>query len=419
MKTPYQKNTVKLTEQSVKAIRVTEKAQKFSDERGLYLYVTPSGLKSWRYDYRVEGKRVTVTFGRYPEVTLAAARKKHLEARSALANGIDPAQQKKVQKLERRNALSNTFDDVAKAWFDGKEARRSAVWRDTHSLYLRRDLSPFIGRLPLAEITGETLLAVLEKARERSGPRTADRVRQTAVQVFDHGKRKLKVSVNVARGLAGWTDGEMPAKQHRAWLKASELYDFLAALDAYPGYLTTKSAAILLLLTFVRKRELIHAKWSEFDFVARIWTVPPDRMKMPTEEKGRRHAGHQVPLSWQVIQILRELKPLCSGSAYLFPSNSSLEKPMSASTLNMMFQRMGYSGVLTPHGMRATASTILNERGFRGDVIERQLSHVERNEVRRAYNHAEFLDERRAMMQAWADYIDSARVKEQDNVEAA
>lgn len=145
----------------MKAIRVAEKAQKFSDEKGLYLYVTPSGLKSWRYDYRVEGKRVTVTFGRYPEVTLAAARKKHLEARTALANGTDPAQQKKIQKLERRNALSNTFDDVAKAWFDGKQARRSAVWRDTHSLYLRRDLSPFLGRVPLAEITGETLLAVL------------------------------------------------------------------------------------------------------------------------------------------------------------------------------------------------------------------------------------------------------------------
>lgn len=408
---PSQKNTVKLTEQSVKAIRVTEKAQKFSDEKGLYLYVTPTGLKSWRYDYRVEGKRVTVTFGRFPDVTLAVARKKHLEARAVLANGKDPAQQKKIQKLERRSVLNNTFDDVAKDWFNGKEGRRSAVWRETHSLYLRRDLSPVIGRLPLAEISGETLLAVLEKARERSGAKTADRVRQTAVQVFDYGKRKLKVSVNVARGLVGWTDGEMPAKQHRAWLRASELSDFLVALEAYPGYLTTKSAAALLLLTFVRKKELIHAKWSEFDFDSMIWTVPPERMKMPTEEKGRRHAGHRVPLSTQVIQILRELKPLCSGSEYLFPSNSSLEKPMSPSTLNMMFKRMGYDGMLTPHGMRATASTILNERGFRGEVIERQLSHVERNDVRRAYNHAEFIEDRRAMMQDWADYIDSVRVK--------
>lgn len=411
MNSPIQKNTVKLTEQSVKAIRVTEKPQKFSDERGLYLYVTPTGLKSWRYDYRVDGKRVTLTFGKYPDVSLAAARKKHLEARTSLANGADPAQQKKIQKLERSIALSNTFDDVAKAWFDGKKDRRSAVWRETHSLYLRRDLSPFVGTLPLSDISGETLLAVLEKARERSGPKTADRIRQTAVQVFDYGKRKLKVSVNVARGLAGWSDGEMPAKQHRAWLQASEIGGFLSALDEYPGYLTTKFAAILLLLTFVRKKELIHAKWAEFDLDSEIWTVPPERMKMPTEEKARRHAGHHVPLSKQVVQMLEELKPLCSGSEYLFPGNSSLEKPMSPSTLNMMFKRMGYDGLITPHGMRATASTILNEMGFRGDIIERQLSHVERNEVRRAYNHAEFMDDRRAMMQSWADYIDQVRAK--------
>jgi integrase len=418
MNTSIKANTVKLTDQSIKAIQVVEKAQKFADEKGLYLYVTPTGLKSWRYDYRSNGKRVTVTFGRYPEVSLATARRKHLDARAALASGTDPAQQKKIQKLERRNALSNTFDNVANAWFAGKEARRSAVWRETHSLYMRRDLSPYIGRLPLSEISSETLLAVLEGARVRSGAKTADRVRRTAVQIFDYGKRKLMVSLNIARGLAGWADGDMPAKQHRAWLKASELGGFLTALDGYPGYLTTKSAAILLLLTFVRKRELIHAKWNEFDFDTNVWTVPPERMKMPTEEKGRRHGGHQVPLSEQTIRVLRELKPLCSGSVYLFPSNSSLDKPMNASTLNMMFKRMGYDGLLTPHGLRATASTILNESGFRGDIIERQLSHVERNEVRRAYNHAEFIDDRRAMMQYWADYIDSARTAKMNTVEA-
>lgn len=409
MNTPISKNTVKLTDKTVKALEVTGSPQKFFDEKGLYLYVTEKGLKSWRYDYRVGGKRATVTFGRYPEVTLSLARKKHLEARTNLANGGDPAREKKVLKLERQNLLSNTFDDVAKAWYEGKEARRSDEWKESHSLYLRRDLSPSIGNLPLAEISGETLLSVLEKSRSRSGAKTADRVRQTAVQVFDYGKRKLKVSVNIAKGLVGWADGEMQPKAHRAWLKAGDLPDFLVALDAYPGYLTTKAAAQLLLLTFVRKRELIHARWLEFDLEKAIWTVPPERMKMPTEEKGRRDKGHQVPLSRQVIAILKELKPICSGSDYLFPSNASLEKPMSPSTLNVMFGRMGYGGLLTPHGLRATASTILNEMGFRGDVIERQLAHTERNEVRRAYNHAEFIDDRRVMMQGWADYIDSIR----------
>ena len=403
------KNTVKLTEKTVKLLPLPDTVVKIPDEKGLYLYVTPKGLKSWRYDYRAGGKRATVTFGRYPDVSLAEARRKHLEARSNLANGGDPAREKKVEKLVRQNLLVNTFDDVAKAWFDGKAARRSGVWRDTHSLYLKRDLSPSLGTLPLAEISGETLLAVLEKCRAKRGSKTADRVRQTAVQVFDYGKRKLKVTYNVARGLVGWTDGDMPAKEHRAWLKASELPAFLAKVDEYSGYLTTKFAATLLLLTMVRKRELTEAKWEEFDLEKAIWVVPAERMKMPTEEKALRHKGHEVPLSVQAVNALQELRPYCSGSDFLFPSNVSLDKPMSASTLNVMFKRMGYAGLLTPHGMRATASTILNEKGFRGDVIERQLAHVERNQVRRAYNHAEFLQDRREMMQAWADYIDEIK----------
>lgn len=400
------RNTVKLTDKFVKAIEPTDKPQKFADEKGLYLFVTPHGAKSWRYDYRIGGKRSTITFGKYPDVTLANARKKHLEARAKLANGGHPAQEKKVQKLERQNLQGNTFNDVAKLWFDSKSARRSQVWRDTHTLYLRRDLSPFIGTLPLAEITSETLLAVLEKCRDRSGILTADRVRQTAVQVFDYGKRKLKVTLNIARGLAGWTDGEMPKKKNRAWLKGKELPAFLDAVENYPGYLTTKFAVKLLLLTFVRKTEMIEAQWSEFDLDNALWTVPPERMKMPTEEKANRHNGHEVPLSRQALKYLKELKPLCSGSDFLFPSNVSLEKPMGHSTLNVMFKRLGYAGILTPHGIRATASTILNEQGFRGDVIERQLAHIERNQVRRAYNHADFFQERRALMQAWADYLD-------------
>lgn len=407
------KNTVKLTEKYVKSLPLPEKNVKIPDEKGLYLFVTPKGLKSWRYDYRLGGKRATVTFGKFPDVSLADARRKHLEARSNLANGGDPARKKKVEKLVRQNLLVNTFDDVAKAWFDGKVGRRSRVWSDTHSLYLKRDLSPSLGTLPLAEITGEALLAVLEKCRTKRGTKTADRVRQTAVQVFDYGKRKLKVTYNVARGLVGWAEGEMPGKEHRAWLKSAELPAFLAAVDEYSGYLTTKYAATLLLLTIVRKRELTEAQWKEFDLEKAMWVVPAERMKMPTEEKGRRHKGHEVPLSAQAVMALTELRPYCSGSDFLFPSNVSLEKPMSPSTLNVMFKRMGYAGLLTPHGMRATASTILNEKGFRGDVIERQLAHVERNQVRRAYNHAEFLEERREMMQAWADYLDEIKVAQQ------
>lgn len=401
------KNTVKLTEKSVASIQPSDKAQKFADEKGLYLFVSPVGTKSWRYDYRVSGKRSTLTLGKFPDLSLANARKKHLEARAKLAMGGHPAQEKKIHKLQKQVVQADTFAVTSKLWFDSKKSRRSQVWRDTHNLYLRRDLVPSIGNLPVGEISPEVLLGVLEKCRELRGIRTADRVRQTAVQVFDFAKRKLKVSSNVAASLVGWTDGEMPAKKHRAWLKADELPGFIAALESYSGYLTTKYAARLLLHTFVRKSELIEAKWAEFSFESAQWTVPPERMKMPTEEKGNRHKAHIVPLSSQVVALLKALKPLTSGSDFLFPSNSSLEKPMGHSTLNVMFKRLGYGGTFTPHGIRATASTVLNEKGFRSDAIELQLAHVERNSVRRAYNHSELIPERAALMQAWSDFVDA------------
>ena len=396
-----------LTKRLVEKATPTDKPQKLVDDRGLYLYVTPHGTKSWRFDYRFGGKRFTMTFGIFPEVTLDEARKQHLAARTKLAEGVNPSQKKKLEKLSQQVGLSNTFDKVATAWFDSKKERRSEVWRQGHQLYLKRDLSPAFGNIPLADITTEALLGVLEKVAKSSGVKTADRVRQTASQVFDFGRRKLKITANVARALAGWA--EIPAKKHRAWLKEAEVPAFLDALDEYPSYPTTKYAAKLLFLTFVRKGELRGAKWSEFDFDNALWVVPAERMKMLTEQKANRHNAHDVPLSRQALQLLEELRPISAGSEYLFPGIISLEKPIAGSTLNVMFARMGYSGLLTPHGIRATASTILNERGHRGDLIERQLAHVERNETRAAYNHAKYLEERRQMMQAWADIVDELR----------
>lgn len=385
----------------------TDKPQKLFDDRGLYLYVTPKGTKSWRFDYRFGGKRFTVTFGKFPEVTLDEARRRHLGARTSLAEGVNPAAAKKLKKSEQRVGLENTFDKVAEAWFNSKKDRRSAVWRQGHELNLSRDLSPAFGNIPIGDITTEALLGVLENAGKRSGIKTADRVRQTASQVLDFGRRKLRLSANVARALAGWA--EIPAKQHRAWLRESEVPAFLDALETYPSYPTTKYAAQLLFLTFVRKGELRLAKWSEFDFDNALWVVPAERMKLLTEHKANRHNAHDVPLSRQALQLLEELRPISAGSEYLFPGIISLEKPIAGSTLNVMFARMGYSGLLTPHGIRATASTILNERGHRGDLIERQLAHVERNGTRAAYNHAKYLEERRQMMQAWADIVDELR----------
>lgn len=351
-----------LSEKIAKEAKPTDKPQKLQHEKGLYLYVSPTGGKSWRFDFRFADKRYTLTLGKYPEVNFLSAQNKHLEARTKLADGVNPAQHKRIAKFERQVAQNNTFDEVAKAWYDSKAERRSAVWRTTHSLYLKRDLSPVLGKLPLPDITQAVLLGVLTKAEVRSGVKTADRVRQTAVQVFDYGVRKMKVTANLPRLMTGWA--EVPPKMNRPWLKENELPAFFDALEVYPGYLTTKGAVRLLFLTLVRKKELVQAKWSEFDLDEALWVVPPERMKMPTEQKENRHNAHDVPLSTQALALLKELKPITSGSEFLFPSNSSLEKPMSASTLNVMFQRMGFAGLLSPHGIRATASTILNERGY-------------------------------------------------------
>ena len=396
-----------LSEQIAKEAKPSDKPQKLPHEKGLYLYISPAGGKSWRFDFRFAGKRYTLTLGKYPEVNFLSAQNKHLDAKRKLEDGINPARHKRIAKSERQAAQNNTFDEVAKAWYDSKAERRSDVWRTTHSLYLKRDLSPSLGKLPLPDITQAVLLAVLTKAEKRSGVKTADRVRQTAVQVFDYGVRKMKVTTNLPRLMAGWA--EVPPKKNRPWLKESELPEFFDALEAYPSYLTTKAAVRLLFLTLVRKKELVQAKWAEFDLDEALWIVPPERMKMPTEQKDNRHNAHDVPLSRQALELLKELKPMSSGSEYLFPSNSSLEKPMSPSTLNMMFKRMGFAGLLSPHGIRATASTILNELGYNSDYIEKQLAHVERNSVRGAYNHAKYLTQRREMMQDWADYLDKLR----------
>jgi len=393
-----------LTKKIVKDVCASDRPQKLFDEKGLYLYISKSGGKSWRFDYRFGDKRFTLTFGLYPDVSLDEARKKHLEARGKIANDTDPALEKKLKRIEQGVALRDSFDNVAKAWYASKEERRSKVWKKTHQLYLDRDLLPKIGNLPLSSVTTEVLLAVLEQVEKRSGVKTADRVRQTCVQVFDFGMRKHKVTANVARALVGWA--EIPAKKNRAWLKESELPKFLDALETYPCFPTTKYAVRLLLHTFVRKAELLGARWDELDLNNAIWVVPAERMKMLTDKKTDRHNAHDVPLSRQALLLLKQLKPICAGSDYLFPGNSSLEKPLSHSTLNVAFNRLGYAGLLTPHGIRATASTILNERGFRGDLIERQLAHVESNMTRAAYNHAKYLAERREMMQAWSDILD-------------
>jgi len=372
------------------------KPYKLADFAGLYLYITASGARSWRFDYRHGGKRYTQTLGKYPDISLADARERLRDARSCLASGKNPHHENRKVKLLQKEALVNSFSAIADEWYKSKEKIRSRAWREANDLYLRRDLNPKIGDLPINDVTPQLILAIIKTIGEKSGVKTAERVRQTAGQVFEYAIRQLKSTNNPARILAQWT--EVPPAEHRRPLTPKEIPGFLDAVDRYPGLPTTKIAVRLLLLTFVRKNEMIQAAWNEFDLPNSQWTIPKERMKM--------QKPHIIPLSRQAINLLRYLKPLSLGSSYLFPNNSSIEKSMNGTTINVMFQKMGYGGSFTPHGVRSTASTILNEKGFGRDAIERQLGHVERDEIRAAYNHADYLPERKNMMQAWADYLD-------------
>jgi integrase len=365
------------------------KPLKLPDGSSLYLYVTPTA-KSWRTDYRIAGRRGTVVHGQYPAMTLSQARERNREAKQLLASGIDPATQKRLEKLAVNASFGDTFEATGKHWYDSKSELRSKPWREAHSLYLRRDLNPNIGNVPLEQIDARALLNVLEAVRRERGVKTAERVRQTVVQVFDHARRKLKVETNPARVLQGWAD--IPAQVSHAPLREYEISEFIERLDADTGSAATKLCILLMLLTFVRKNEIVQARWDEFDLDNAVWTIPAARMKM--------RDPHVVPLSRQALAALDQLKPLSFASDFLFPSLSSIYRPMNLATPNVVFERMGYGGRFSPHGIRATASTWLNNRGVRADVIERQLAHVERNRVRAAYNRADYMSERITMMRA-------------------
>lgn len=387
-----------LTDLKIQSIKPLDTAQKIVDGEGLYLYVSVTGTKSWRMDYGFGGKRFTHTIGKYPQISLAVARAKRGEVKKMLQDGINPSSEKKVKKAIARADLNDTFNAIATDWYQSKSEIRSEAWRVANTLYLHRDLYPTLGTLPIRNIDAKLLLSVLEVCAEDRGVKTADRVRQTALQVFEHAILKFKIEINPASMLKRWA--EIPPRVNRPHLNENEIHEFIDALDAYGGQLTTKLASKLLLLTFVRKTEILEATWDEFDTDNAKWIIPGKRMKMKD--------AHVVPLSAQALQTLEILRANCNGSIYLFPKSSTPLKALSRTSLNNMFAKMEdkkYKGKFSPHGIRATASTWLNERGYRPDVIERQLAHTERNQVRASYNHADYLVERRQMMQAWADFL--------------
>ena len=372
-----------LSDAACRNAKPSEKQRKLTDDKGLYLLVLPSGGKSWRYAYRFEGKQKALALGQYTAVSLVAARGKRDDARKLLDAGIDPSAE----------AKSDTFESFARRWHDTNKGQWVPAHAERVLSRIERDVFPTLGQRPITQIEAPDVLDVLRKVEERGALDISKRLRQSIGAVFRfaiaEGKAKTNPAADVGDALK-----PKPKVKHFAALKAADVPALVQAIRAYDGEAQTRLALLLTLHTFVRTNETRFARWSEFEDLdgdAPLWRIPKERMKMGRE--------HLVPLTPQVVALLRELREVNDGDM-LFGG-------MSQNTMIFALYRMGYHSRLTVHGFRRMASTILNEQGFNRDWIERQLAHVD-DEVRGAYNAAEWLTGRREMMQWWSDYLSPA-----------
>jgi integrase len=388
-----------LTPSAVQNAKPQAAAYKLRDGRGLYLLVQASDARWWRFDYRRPStkKRNTLSLSVYPDVSLKKVRERREEARKLLADGIDPGDNHKAQAA----AGASTFEAVAREWF----AKHSPRWAPSHAnkitRRLERDVFPWIGARPIAELKAPDILAVLRRIESRV-VETAHRAHQNCGQVFRYAVATGRAEVNVTSDLRGSLTPWKPG--HFASITEPErVGELMRAISAFTGSFVVASALKLAPLVFVRPGELRHAEWAEIDLDAAEWSIPAAKMKM--------REPHLVPLSSQAVAILRELHPLTGRGRYVFEGARDRKKPLSDAALNAAFKRMGYDGqTFTAHGFRAMARTLLDEGlGFRPDYIEHQLAHAVRDPNGRAYNRTAHLPERRKMMQAWADYLDALR----------
>jgi integrase len=390
-----------LSDAKVRNAKPRLRPYKLSDGEGLFLVVVPSGSKYWRLRYFVDGKEKLLALGVYPHINLADARDRRAQARKLLAAGRDPAEAKKEAKRVETLKSANAFEVVAREWV----GKRTHEWAPSSAeitlARLEQHVLPKLGPRPIAEIGAPEVLAMLRVVEARGTLETARRVMQLTGQIFMYAIATGRAQRNPVPDLRGAL--KTPVTKHRSYLKATELPEFLRNLEGYDGNPQTKLALRLLLLTFVRTTELRAAQWTEIDWKKAEWCIPAERMKMKEL--------HIVPLSRQAIAVLRELEKHSGQRPYIFLNEHNSATFMSENTMLFALYRMGYRSRATGHGFRSTASTILNEHEFRPDVIERQLAHSERDTVRAAYNHAQYLPERRKMMQWWADYLDKAAAK--------
>ncbi|MGF6192095.1 tyrosine-type recombinase/integrase [Serratia sp. 2723] len=384
-----------LNARQVETAKPRDKAYKLADGGGLYLMVNTNGSKYWRMKYRFAGKEKKLSFGIYPDISLAEARTKRDEARKVLANDKDPGEVKKAEQLAKRLSVTNTFEAIALEWYSAKVSGWSNNYADYVKRAFKNNVFPYLGSRPVNEIKPLELLSVLQRMEKRGAPELASKVRQRCSEVFRYAIVTGRAEYNPAADLGSAL--QVHEKQHYPFLTAAELPEFLQKLSSYSGSLITLLATRLLMLTGLRTVELRLAEWSEIDFDNRIWEIPKTRMKMKRP--------HVVPLSAQSLSALRQLEELTGTCQLIFAGRNDVNKAMSEASVNMVIKRVGYDKRATGHGFRHTMSTILHEQGFNTAWIEMQLAHVDKNSIRGTYNHAQYLDSRRKMMQWYADYI--------------
>jgi integrase len=395
-----------LTVLAIKHLKPKDVAYRVADSGGLCLEVSPSGGKLWRYRFSFNGKAQLLALGKFPEVTLEQARKQRDEARALVRAGKHPNRERKAQKLRKIVEGEQTFERVARHWMELKGKNLNAKYHKQSLARMEQHIFPMIGALPITEITIPDVVRVVEKIGSHGIVETAHRMKQVMAQVFRYAAQRGLCQFNPA---ADMRDILPPQEEkHYPCIHPRELPQLLQDMKAYQGERLTNAAMQLLALTFVRTGELIGAKWEEIDFDRQEWHIPKERMKM--------RRPHIVPLSRQALVILKSLHSFTGEKANIFHSQRGKLKHISNGAVLMALRRMGYQGKMTGHGYRALASTILNEKGYPPDVIERQLAHEDEDKIRSAYNRAEYLLERKKMMQDYADYLDAVLQQAPDKV---
>ena len=394
-----------LTALEVSKSKAADKTQRLADGGNMYLLVQPNGAKYWRMDYRLAGKRKTLAIGVYPDMSLSDAREQREHARKLIANGVDPVVVKQAQKASTIENVENSFEVIAREWF----VRHAPNWKENHSskiiARLEKDVFPWIGNRPIAEIAAPALLAAIRKIEARGALETAHRALACCGQVFRYAVATGRAERDPTGDLRGALPPVKKERHFAAITEPKKVGELMRDIEGYQGSYIVKGAFKLSPLLFVRPGELRKMEWAELDLDKAEWIIPADKMKMGVT--------HIVPLAKQAVAVLREIQPLTGRSRYVFHGERDHDRPMSDNAIRSALRRMGWANdEMTPHGFRAMASTILDNMGYKQEWLERQLAHEEPNKIKAAYKREAwrmYLPERTAMMQAWADYLDKLK----------